>query len=209
MLSRFFSVSSGFGSLIIVCFLAKMVKNLPAMQETQVRCLVWEDSWRREWLPTPVFLPGESDGQRSLVWATVHGVAKRHDWVTNTFTLALVSLGISCVMFAQLKSVGLSLAKFGTFSAIIFEYLFTCACFVLFLQDCSLMDVVPQVSYGFSFIFFSVVRVGWFLLFFLPVHWLFPLTPPFCCWACPLSCHILYFCSLYFSSLVLYSFFFF
>ena len=23
--------------------------------------------WRREWIPTPVFLPGESHGQRSLV----------------------------------------------------------------------------------------------------------------------------------------------
>ena len=30
--------------------------------------------WRREWLPTPVSLPGESQGQRSL-WATVHGIA--------------------------------------------------------------------------------------------------------------------------------------
>ena len=30
--------------------------------------------WRREWLPTPVFLPGESHGQRSLVG--IHGVAK-------------------------------------------------------------------------------------------------------------------------------------
>ena len=28
--------------------------------------LGWEDPWRREWLPTPVFLPGESHGQRSL-----------------------------------------------------------------------------------------------------------------------------------------------
>ena len=28
--------------------------------------LGWEYSWRREWLPTPVFLPGESCGQRSL-----------------------------------------------------------------------------------------------------------------------------------------------
>ena len=25
-----------------------------------------EIPWRREWLPTPVFLPGESHGQRSL-----------------------------------------------------------------------------------------------------------------------------------------------
>ena len=30
-------------------------------------------SWRRAWQPTPIFLPGESQGQRSL-WATVHGV---------------------------------------------------------------------------------------------------------------------------------------
>ena len=43
-----------------------MVKNLPAMQKT------WFDAWvgkipgRREWQPTPVFLPGESYGQRSL-----------------------------------------------------------------------------------------------------------------------------------------------
>ena len=31
--------------------------------------------WRRKWQPTPVFLPGESHGRRSL-WTTVHGVAK-------------------------------------------------------------------------------------------------------------------------------------
>ena len=31
--------------------------------------------WRRKWQPTPVFLPGESHGQRSLM-ATVHRVAK-------------------------------------------------------------------------------------------------------------------------------------
>ena len=40
-----------------------MVKNLPAMQETWVRKI----PWRREWLLTPVFLPGKSYGQRSLV----------------------------------------------------------------------------------------------------------------------------------------------
>ena len=31
--------------------------------------------WRREWQPTPVFLPGESQG-RGAWWATVCGVAK-------------------------------------------------------------------------------------------------------------------------------------
>ena len=39
-----------------------MVKNLPAMWETQVRSLGWEDPLRRESLPTPVFWPGEFHG---------------------------------------------------------------------------------------------------------------------------------------------------
>ena len=36
------------------------------MQETQVGFLGREDPWRRGWQPAPVFLPGESPGQRSL-----------------------------------------------------------------------------------------------------------------------------------------------
>ena len=32
--------------------------------------------WRRTWQPIPVFFPGESHGQRSLVGYTVHRVAK-------------------------------------------------------------------------------------------------------------------------------------
>ena len=47
--------------------MAEMVKRLPAKQETRVPSLGLEDPLRREWLPTPVFLPGESHGQRSLV----------------------------------------------------------------------------------------------------------------------------------------------
>ena len=31
--------------------------------------------WRREWQPTPVFLPGETHGQRAW-WDTVHSVTK-------------------------------------------------------------------------------------------------------------------------------------
>ena len=48
---------------------AQTVKNLPAMQETHwVRDLgSGRFSWRREWLPTPVFLPGKVHGQKSLV----------------------------------------------------------------------------------------------------------------------------------------------
>ena len=52
-----------------------MVKNLPAVWETQVQFLGREDLLEKEWLPTPVFLVGEVHGQRSLV-ATIHGVTK-------------------------------------------------------------------------------------------------------------------------------------
>ena len=36
--------------------------------------------WRREWKPTPVFLPGESHGQRSLVGYSLWGCKVRHNW---------------------------------------------------------------------------------------------------------------------------------
>ena len=32
--------------------------------------------WRRKWQPTPVFLPGESHGRRSLAGYTVYGGSK-------------------------------------------------------------------------------------------------------------------------------------
>ena len=50
-----------------VSLVAQMVKNLPAMQDTRVRSLLGKIPWRREWQPTPVFLPGDSHGQGSLV----------------------------------------------------------------------------------------------------------------------------------------------
>ena len=43
-----------------------MVKNLPAVQETQIQSLGWEDPLEEARQPTPVFLPGQSHGQRSL-----------------------------------------------------------------------------------------------------------------------------------------------
>ena len=43
-----------------------MVKNLPTMQETWIQSLGQEDPLEKEWQPTPVFLPEESHGQRSL-----------------------------------------------------------------------------------------------------------------------------------------------
>ena len=39
--------------------------------------------WRRKWQPTPVFLPGESHGQRSLVGHSSWG-PKRMTWLKHT-----------------------------------------------------------------------------------------------------------------------------
>ena len=44
-----------------------MVKNLPVMQESWVQSLGWEDHLEEGMQPTPVFLPGKSHEQRSLV----------------------------------------------------------------------------------------------------------------------------------------------
>ena len=42
--------------------MAQLVKNLAAMQDTWVWSLGWDDPWRRERLPTPIFWPGEFHG---------------------------------------------------------------------------------------------------------------------------------------------------
>ena len=51
---------------IFFFFLSIVDFLLSKMQETQVRSLGQEETWRRKWQPTSVFLPGESHGQRSL-----------------------------------------------------------------------------------------------------------------------------------------------
>ena len=48
-------------------------KKPPAMQETPVRSLGQKIPWRRAWQPTPVFLPGESHGQRSFMGYSPQG----------------------------------------------------------------------------------------------------------------------------------------
>ena len=55
-----------------------MVKNLPANAGEMGLIPTW-DPWRRKWQPTPVFFPGKSHGQRSLVGYSPPGVAKELD----------------------------------------------------------------------------------------------------------------------------------
>jgi len=68
-----------------------VVKNPPAMQETQevrVQSLDWEDPLEKEMATHSVFLPGDSQWQRSLVGYSLLGQSMgsqrvRHDWVTK------------------------------------------------------------------------------------------------------------------------------
>ena len=50
-----------------------MVKTLPSVQETRFDPWVGNIPWRREWQPTPVFLPGKSHGWRSLAGSSPCG----------------------------------------------------------------------------------------------------------------------------------------
>ena len=58
------------------------VKNLPLMQELEF--WVGKIPWRRKWPPTPVFLPGKSHGQRSLVGYSLWGLKKNQTQQLNS-----------------------------------------------------------------------------------------------------------------------------
>ena len=75
---RFLSIIDYYKILNIVAWaslVAQLVQNPPAMQETQVPSCIGRIPWRREWLPTLVFLSGEF--LSGTTWrATVHRVTK-------------------------------------------------------------------------------------------------------------------------------------
>ena len=83
-----------------VCFgaslVAQMVKNPPAMQESWVWSLVGKISWRRECLPIPILLPGEFQGQRSLVAYSPWGCKELDmtEWLTHTCFAVLKKLSV-------------------------------------------------------------------------------------------------------------------
>ena len=65
-----------------------MVKNLPAMQETQVPSQGQEDPLEKEMQSTSVFLPGEFHGQWSLVGYSPWG--RKESDMTEQLTLSYV-----------------------------------------------------------------------------------------------------------------------
>ena len=74
-----FEVAAFGGGVYRASLVAQLVKIPPAMRETWVQSLGWEDPLEKERLPTPVFWPGEFRGLYS------HGVTKSLTRLT-TFT---------------------------------------------------------------------------------------------------------------------------
>ena len=86
-----------------------MVKNPPTNvkysgRRREFHPWVGEIPWRRKWQPTPVFLPRESHGGRSLLGYTVYGVMKESDpsilspmdtWVVSAFQLLNIGVHFS------------------------------------------------------------------------------------------------------------------
>ena len=84
-----------------------MVKKLPAMWDTWVLSLGRKIPWRRAWRPTPVFLPGKSNGQRSLAGYSPQG-GKESDTTelcmhTHCFGLLLNSIVVGILFFSVLS----------------------------------------------------------------------------------------------------------
>ena len=101
------------------------------MRETWVWSLGWEDPYRRAWQLIPVFLHGESQGQRSLVGYSPWGckesdmtkwLSTAHTVFLKCFYLFLVVLGLRCQArafsscgdggYSQLQCVSFSLQWF-------------------------------------------------------------------------------------------------
>ena len=65
LLVIYFIYSNVYMLILNFSFYHRLFLNLTAAEETWVLSLVGKILWRREWQPTPVFLPGESHGLRS------------------------------------------------------------------------------------------------------------------------------------------------
>ena len=96
--------------------IAQMVNNLPVMQKTGVWSPGQEDPWRRECLPTPVFLPGEFHGERSLVgynsWG--HKELDTTEWLTSSPCLIVLLWGLNNKCTANPEEVSLEWGLFFT-----------------------------------------------------------------------------------------------
>ena len=107
--------------------------------------------WRRKWQPTPVFLPGESQGQRSLVGCRQWGHRVGHDWSD----LAVAAAVINSWHITAHMTFSISVA-----SAVIFSL-----SFLIFLVLS--FSFLVSLSRGSSFLYFKKGSSSFYLRFLL------------------------------------------
>ena len=73
LISSLVCLSFSLIEVFVASLVAKKVRNLPAIQETQVQSLGPEDPLEKAMAPTPVFFPGEPHGRRDLVGYSPRG----------------------------------------------------------------------------------------------------------------------------------------
>ena len=109
-LGQFLILSLSFLNLIflkhefVATLVAQTVKTLPAMQDRPgLDPWVGKIPWRRTWEPTPVFLPGEPHGRRSLVGYSPWGRKEldTSEWLVHTH------MQLFCSMFLHLDFLGI------------------------------------------------------------------------------------------------------
>ena len=113
--------------LIIMCPGSSDGKDLPAIQETRVQSLGQKFPWRREWQFTPIFLPGEFNGQKSIVYKYRQNIGIENIDTENIY----VSLSLSLYIY-------------------IYTHIYVCICCCLAPKLCSTvcdpMDCSPSSS---------------------------------------------------------------
>ena len=95
--------------------------------------------WRRKWQPTPVFLPGEPQGQGSLMGCRLWGCRVRYNW-SDSAAAAAAAAAAALNLYIALHSLIIFM--------ILTLYLSICLCHLWFLSlvSCSLGLLSLQVG---------------------------------------------------------------
>ena len=118
--------------------------------------------WRRKWQPTPVFLPGESQGQGSLVGCCLWGHRVRHDWSDLAVAAAaiLMMLNIfSCVCWPSVCILGKNIysGPLPLFNWVVFIFCWAiwviCICWILTPNQIYDLQIILSHSVGCLFRF--------------------------------------------------------
>ena len=107
-------IISEYYSSILPCkasLIAQLVKNLPAVQQTQLWSLGWEDPLEKEMVTHSSILAWKISWTEEPAGLQFMGLQRiGHDWVTNTYLLPLQRLGSYTSFKAQLLTIFLKVS---------------------------------------------------------------------------------------------------